>query len=60
TLFLDEIANIPLSQQPKLLRVLEDRELERLGSSRTLSVDVRILSATNADLQQDIRDGKFR
>ena len=60
TLFLDEIANIPLSQQPKLLRVLEDRELERLGSSRTLSIDVRILSATNADLQQDIRDGRFR
>ncbi|MCB1559481.1 MAG: sigma-54-dependent Fis family transcriptional regulator [Xanthomonadales bacterium] len=60
TLFLDEIANIPLSQQPKLLRVLEDRELERLGSSRTLSVNVRILSATNADLQQDIRDGRFR
>jgi DNA-binding NtrC family response regulator len=50
TLFLDEIGNIPPSQQPKLLRVLEDRELERVGSSRTVQVDVRVVSATNADL----------
>jgi DNA-binding NtrC family response regulator len=60
TLFLDEIANIPLSQQPKLLRVLEDGELERLGSSRTLKVDVRLISATNADLSTDVARGAFR
>ena len=55
SLFLDEIANIPLAQQPKLLRVLEDGELERVGSSRTLKVDVRLISATNADLAADVR-----
>ena len=60
TLFLDEIGNIPVSQQPKLLRVLEDGELERLGSSRTLKVDVRIVSATNADLGGDVAKGTFR
>lgn len=60
TLFLDEIANIPLSQQPKLLRVLEDGEFERLGSSRTLAVDVRLISATNADLDEEIGNGRFR
>src|SRR5690606_770186 len=60
TLFLDEIANIPPSQQPKLLRVLEDGELERVGSSRTLTVDVRIVSATNADLAQEVAAGRFR
>jgi DNA-binding NtrC family response regulator len=60
TLFLDEIANIPISQQPKLLRVLEDGELERLGSSRTLKIDVRLVSATNADLGADVARGAFR
>jgi DNA-binding NtrC family response regulator len=60
TLFLDEIANIPVPQQPKLLRVLEDGELERLGSSRTLKVDVRLISATNADLGADVARGAFR
>jgi DNA-binding NtrC family response regulator len=60
TLFLDEIANIPLAQQPKLLRVLEDGELERVGSSRTLKVDVRLVSATNADLSADVARGVFR
>ena len=50
TLFLDEIANVPVDLQPKLLRVLETGEFERVGSSRTRRVDVRILSATNADL----------
>jgi len=60
TLFLDEIGNIPLAQQPKLLRVLEDGEFERLGSSRTMKVDVRLISATNADLQADIARGAFR
>jgi DNA-binding NtrC family response regulator len=60
TLFLDEIANVPLSQQAKLLRVLESGELERIGSSRTLHVDVRIISATNADLSQEVATGRFR
>ena len=60
TLFLDEIANIPSSQQPKLLRVLEDGELERVGSSRTLKVDVRLISATNAVLHQEVESGRFR
>ena len=60
SLFLDEIANIPLAQQPKLLRVLEDGELERVGSSRTLKVDVRLISATNADLAADVARGAFR
>ncbi|MEP7097477.1 MAG: sigma-54 dependent transcriptional regulator [Dokdonella sp.] len=60
TLFLDEIANIPLAQQPKLLRVLEDGELERVGSSRTMTVDVRLISATNADLAADVARGAFR
>jgi DNA-binding NtrC family response regulator len=60
TLFLDEIANIPLAQQPKLLRVLEDGELERLGSSRTLKVDVRLISATNAELGAEVARGGFR
>jgi len=60
TLFLDEIANIPLRQQAKLLRVLETGELERVGSSTTRTVDVRILSATNADLRADADAGRFR
>ncbi|HVF36099.1 MAG TPA: sigma-54 dependent transcriptional regulator [Candidatus Saccharimonadia bacterium] len=60
TLFLDEIGNIPVSQQPKLLRVLEDGELERLGSSKTIKVDVRIISATNAELAADVARGSFR
>jgi DNA-binding NtrC family response regulator len=60
SLFMDEIANIPLAQQPKLLRVLEDGELERVGSSRTLRVDVRLISATNADLNAEIARGAFR
>lgn len=60
TLFLDEIANIPLRQQAKLLRVLETGELERVGSSTTRSVDVRMLSATNADLHAEAAAGTFR
>jgi DNA-binding NtrC family response regulator len=60
TLFLDEIGNIPVSQQPKLLRVLEDGELERVGSSRTVKVDVRVVSATNADLAAEVQKGTFR
>jgi DNA-binding NtrC family response regulator len=60
TLFLDEIANVPMSQQAKLLRVLAAGEFERLGSSRTRKVDVRILSATNADIDAEVTAGRFR
>ncbi len=60
TLFLDEIANITLAQQAKLLRVLETGEFERVGSSRTRRSDVRILSATNASLREEIAAGRFR
>ncbi|MET0288373.1 MAG: sigma-54 dependent transcriptional regulator [Pseudoxanthomonas sp.] len=60
TLFLDEIGNLPLEQQPKLLRAIEDGEFERLGSSRTLRVDVRIVAATNADLPAEVAAGRFR
>ncbi|MEI7035782.1 sigma-54 dependent transcriptional regulator [Fulvimonas yonginensis] len=60
TLFLDEVGNVPASQQPKLLRVLEDGEFERLGSSRTQRVDVRLISATNADLAEEVAAGRFR
>jgi DNA-binding NtrC family response regulator len=60
TLFLDEIANVPLRQQAKLLRVLETGELERVGSSQTRRVDVRILSATNAALHEEAKAGNFR
>ena len=60
TLFLDEIANVPLRQQAKLLRVLETGELERVGSSQTRRVDVRVLSATNANLPDEAKGGNFR
>src|ERR1700735_2915116 len=60
TLFLDEIANIPLRQQAKLLRVLETGELERVGSSKTQKVNVRMISATNADLRAECAAGRFR
>jgi DNA-binding NtrC family response regulator len=60
TLFLDEIANVPLSQQAKLLRVLQTGEIERVGSSRTRRVDVRVLAATNADLRAEVAAGHFR
>jgi DNA-binding NtrC family response regulator len=60
TLFLDEIANVPLSQQQKLLRVLEMGEFERLGSSKTRKADVRLISATNADLDAEVAGGRFR
>jgi DNA-binding NtrC family response regulator len=60
SLFLDEIANVPLGQQQKLLRVLETGEFERLGSSRTRRADVRLISATNADLHAEVGAGRFR
>jgi DNA-binding NtrC family response regulator len=60
TLFLDEIGNLPLAGQVKLLRVLQTGEFERLGSHKTHRVDVRIISATNANLREDITAGRFR
>jgi DNA-binding NtrC family response regulator len=60
TLFLDEIANMPVKLQPKLLRVLQTGEVQKVGSSRVIFVDVRVISATNADLAQEIGAGRFR
>jgi DNA-binding NtrC family response regulator len=60
TLFLDEIANVPMNLQAKLLRVLEIGEMERVGSSKTKRVDVRVISATNANLLEEVENGRFR
>ena len=60
TLFLDEIGNTPYSQQGKLLRVLEDNQFEKVGSSKTETVDVRLITATNSDLDVAVEDGVFR
>ncbi|WVD65230.1 sigma 54-interacting transcriptional regulator [Orbus sturtevantii] len=60
TLLLDEIGDIPLELQPKLLRVLQEKEIERLGSNKSITVDVRVISATNCDLAQMISDKRFR
>jgi formate hydrogenlyase transcriptional activator len=60
TLFLDEIGDLPLELQPKLLRALQEQEFERLGSTRTIRVDVRIVAATNHDLQQLVQERRFR
>jgi two-component system NtrC family response regulator len=60
TLFLDEIAEMPYPLQAKLLRVLQEREIRRLGSSKNTKIDVRIITATNADLHEKIKEGKFR
>jgi PAS domain S-box-containing protein len=60
TIFLDEIGEIPPELQSKLLRILQDGQIERLGSSRTIHVDVRVIAATNRDLQAMVKEGKFR
>ncbi len=60
TIFLDEISEMPLELQAKLLRVLQERELQRLGSSETIKIDVRVIAATNTNLLEKVRQGKFR
>ena len=60
SLFLDEIGELPLELQPKLLRVIQDGEFERLGSAGTIKVDVRVIAATNRNLEQEVRRGRFR
>jgi hydrogenase-4 transcriptional activator len=60
TLFLDEIGDMPIELQPKLLRVLQEREIERIGGTRTIPVNVRVIAATNRDLKQMVIDREFR
>lgn len=60
SIFLDEIGELPLAMQAKLLRVLQEKEIERVGGMETIKVDVRVITATNRDLEQEVREGRFR
>ena len=60
TIFLDEIGTMPMQLQSKLLRVLQEQEVERVGATKTIKLDVRVISATNADLEEQVRQGSFR
>src|SRR5262249_37414579 len=60
TLFLDEVSEIPIELQPKLLRAIQEGEYERVGSNKTLKTDVRLVAATNRNLAEEVRKGKFR
>src|SRR5262249_14486268 len=60
TIFLDELGELSLDLQPKLLRVLEQREIRRVGGNRTIKVDIRVIAATKQDLQKEVQKGKFR
>src|SRR3569832_1999580 len=60
TIFLDELGALSLDLQPKLLRVLEQREIRRVGGNRTIKVDIRVVAATKQDLQKEVQKGKFR
>jgi transcriptional regulator with GAF, ATPase, and Fis domain len=60
TLFLDEIGEVPLAMQAKLLRVLQEQELERVGDTRTRKVNVRVIAASNRDLKREVDEGRFR
>src|SRR5260370_16659482 len=60
TIFLDELDELPLDLQPKLLRVIEQREIRRVGGNRTIKIDIRVLAATKHDLRKEVERGKFR
>jgi len=60
TLFLDEVADMSLSAQAKLLRVLEEQEFSRLGSNQKIKVDLRVISATNKNIEEEVKKGNFR
>src|SRR2546425_1422125 len=60
TLFLDEIGEVPLAMQAKLLRVLQEQEIERVGDTRTRKINVRVVAATNRDLKKEVAAGRFR
>jgi transcriptional regulator with GAF, ATPase, and Fis domain len=60
TIFLDEVAELPVELQPRLLRVVQEGQLERLGSPHTVDIDVRVIAATNRDLSEEVREGRFR
>jgi len=60
TLFLDEVGDLPLELQPKLLRALEEKSFERLGGNRTIAIDVRLIAATNQNLAEEVRSRRFR